>query len=226
MKVTAIILSAGKGKRMNSAISKQYLIINDKPLIYYTLRAFEASIVDDVVIVAGKDDIEYIRSEITEKYGFNKVRNIVSGGKERYHSSYNGILAADDSDYVLIHDAARPCITPGKINDLVEYVKKYKACILGVPVKDTIKISDGDGKVLNTPDRSKLWQIQTPQGFEREKILAAYNNMIMEEDYSITDDSMVIEKYSDIKVHIIDGEYTNIKVTTQEDMRIVNDLIK
>lgn len=226
MKVTAIILSAGKGKRMNSAISKQYLIINDKPLIYYTLRAFEASVVDDVVIVAGKDDIEYIRSEITEKYGFNKVKNIVSGGKERYHSSYNGILAADDSDYVLIHDAARPCITPGKINDLVEYVKKYKACILGVPVKDTIKISDGDGKVLNTPDRSKLWQIQTPQGFEREKILAAYNNMIMEEDYSITDDSMVIEKYSDIKVHIIDGEYTNIKVTTQEDMRIVNDLIK
>lgn len=226
MKVTGIILSAGKGKRMNSTISKQYMILNGKPLIYYTLKAFETSIIDDIIIVTGAEDKDYIQNEIVEKYGFKKVGKITAGGKERYNSSYNGILAAVDADYVLIHDAARPCITRAKINELIHSVKQYKACILGVPVKDTIKIANENGEVADTPDRNKLWQIQTPQAFDRELILDAYHKMIAKKDYLVTDDSMVMEKFSGIKVHIIDGEYTNIKVTTPEDMRIVEEMIK
>ena len=226
MKVTSIILSAGKGKRMNSSISKQYMMLNGKPLIYYTLKAFETSITDDIIIVTGADDKDYIRNEIVEKYEFKKISKIVSGGKERYNSSYNGILAADDADYVLIHDAARPCITQANIDELIHNVKQYKACIPGVPVKDTIKIVNENGEVTDTPDRNKLWQIQTPQAFDRELILDAYHKMIAKKDYLVTDDSMVVEKFSDIKVRIIVGEYTNIKVTTPEDMRIVEKMIK
>lgn len=226
MKVTSIILSAGKGKRMNSNISKQYMMLNGKPLIYYTLKAFELSNTDEIIIVTGEDDKDYMWHEIVEKYGFKKVGKIVTGGKERYNSSYNGILAANDADYVLVHDAARPCITSTKIDELIDSVKEYKACIPGVQVKDTIKIVNENGEIVDTPDRNKLWQIQTPQAFERAVILAAYKKMIANNDYLVTDDSMVVEKFTDIKVHIITGEYTNIKVTTPEDMRIVEEMIK
>lgn len=226
MKVTGIILSAGKGKRMNSNISKQYLMLNGKPLIYYTIKSFENSNIDDIIVVTGPGDEDYIKDEIVEKYKFKKVSKIATGGRERYNSSYNGILTAQGSDYVLIHDAARPCISSSLINEIIHDVKQYKACIPGVPVKDTIKISDENGDVADTPDRNKLWQIQTPQAFDRELILEAYNKMIEKEDYLVTDDSMVFEKYSDIKVHIVNGEYTNIKVTTPEDMRIVEEMIK
>lgn len=226
MKVTGIILSAGKGKRMNSNISKQYLMLNGKPLIYYTIKSFENSNIDDIIIVTGTGDEDYIKNEIVERYNFQKVSKIATGGKERYNSSYNGILAAQGSDYVLIHDAARPCISSSLINEIIRDVKQYKACVPGVPVKDTIKIADENGDVADTPDRNKLWQIQTPQAFDRELILEAYNKMIEKEDYLVTDDSMVFEKYSDIKVRIVNGEYTNIKATTPEDMRIVEEMIK
>lgn len=226
MKVTAIILSAGKGKRMNSRISKQYMLINDKPLLYYTLMAFENSNADEIVIVADVNDITYIQNNIIDKYGITKVSKVVQGGKERYNSSYNGILAAEDADYVLIHDAARPCITSGKINELIDSVETFKACILGVPVKDTIKISDNENNVVSTPERNYLWQIQTPQAFERQGILDAYNNMFSGHDEPVTDDSMIVEKFSDRKVHILNGEYTNIKVTTPEDMWFIEELIK
>lgn len=225
MKVTAIILSAGKGKRMNSRISKQYMLINNKPLLYYTLMAFQNSSVDDIIIVADENDMIYIQNDIIDKYGITKVSKVVLGGKERYNSSYNGILAAENSDYVLIHDAARPCITSGKINELIDSVETFKACILGVPVKDTIKISDNESNVVSTPERNYLWQIQTPQAFERQGILDAYNRMFSGCDEPVTDDSMVIERFSDKKVHILNGEYTNIKVTTPEDMRFVKELI-
>lgn len=225
MKVAAIILSAGKGKRMNSRISKQYMLIKNKPLLYYTLMAFQNSSVDDIVIVADENDMIYIQDDIIDKYGITKVSKVVRGGKERYNSSYNGILAAENADYVLIHDAARPCITSGKINELIDSVETFKACILGVPVKDTIKISDNESNVVSTPERNYLWQIQTPQAFERQGILDAYNRMFSGCDEPVTDDSMVVERFSDKKVHILNGEYTNIKVTTPEDMRFVKELI-
>lgn len=226
MKSTAIILSAGKGTRMNSDVSKQYIPINGKPLLYYSLYAFERSLVDEMIVVVGENDIEYVQHEIVEKYEITKAKMVIAGGKERYESSYKGILAAEGADYVLIHDAARPCITIEKINELVEEVSRWKACILAVPVKDTIKISDSKNKVKMTPDRNFLWQVQTPQAFDRNILIAAYEEMMCKGDKTMTDDSMVIEKYSDEKVQILQGEYTNIKATTPEDMRVLANVIK
>lgn len=226
MKVTAVILSAGKGTRMGSDVPKQYLNINGKPMLYYTLRTFENSNVDELVIVTGKDDIEYVRSEIVCKYDIKKVKGIVEGGKERYNSSYNGIIAATGADYILLHDAARPCITTGKINELINEVKKYGACILGVPVKDTIKLVDKQNKVTESLRRDMLWSIQTPQAFLRDDMIKAYKIMFENSMDNITDDSMVMEKFGNKKVKVLLGEYNNIKATTPEDMRVLEEILK
>lgn len=226
MKVTAVILSAGKGTRMGTEIPKQYMEIHEKPMLYYTLKAFENSDVDNIVIVAGEDDIDYVKENIVSEYKIDKVRDVVAGGAERYHSSYNGIMAADGADYVLLHDAARPCITPHKINLLIEKVKKEGDCILGVPVKDTIKIVDGNNVVCETPQRDKLWSIQTPQAFTRNDIVNAYRLMFQNDYKDITDDAMVMERFGEKKIKVMMGEYTNIKATTLEDMRFLEEFLK
>lgn len=222
---TAIILAAGSGKRMNSNTSKQYMNIEGYPVLYYTLKAFEKSEVENIVVVCGKDDVEYVRKEIIDKYKINKIKNVVSGGKERYESSYNGIVAAGDSDYVMIHDAARPCVSVSVINELIRETKDNNACIVGVPVKDTIK-RVSDKVIVESLNREELYQIQTPQCFRKDLLIDAYKKMIDNNDYSMTDDSMVIEKYTNCKVRIIMGEYTNIKLTTPEDMLIIKEFIK
>ena len=225
-KVTAIILSAGKGRRMNSDISKQYMLFLGKPIIYYTIRAFLDSNVDDIILVTGSEDVDFVKEGILCKYGMTEKVKVVEGGKERFDSSYNGIMAAADADYVLIHDGARPCILPESINTLIEHVKKNDACIMGVPVKDTIKVVDKDNNVEDTPDRNTLWQVQTPQAFKRNVIIEAYEKMYDSGDKNITDDSMVVENYSDKKVEIVMGDYSNIKVTTPEDMGLLEAFLK
>ena len=165
----AIVLAAGQGKRMNSKVQKQYLLIKEKPVLYYTLRAFENSfLISEIILVTGKDEISYCQQEIVEKYGFSKVRKIVPGGKERYHSVYEGIKAIDQADYVLIHDGARPFVDEEIIERVCASVEEHKACVVGMPVKDTIKISDQEGFAAQTPDRRLVWQVQTPQTFEYE----------------------------------------------------------
>lgn len=161
----AIVLAAGQGKRMESKIRKQFLLLNGKPLITYSLKAFEESRVDRIVLVTGEDEIPYCRKEIVEKYGFSKVAAVIAGGRERYHSVYEGLKAAGDAEYVLIHDGARPLLTEKIIDRAIKGAKEYGACAAGMPVKDTIKFSDADNFVASTPDRSRLWQIQTPQAF-------------------------------------------------------------
>lgn len=226
MNVTAVILSAGVGRRMGGKIPKQYMDVDGKPLLYYTIKAFEDSRVDGIIIVTGASDIEYVKREIVDNYSLKKVERIIAGGKERYNSSYNGLKAAQNADYVLLHDGARPCISSGKINDIIENVLIFGACIPGVPVKDTIKISDDKMNVLQTPPRKAMWQIQTPQAFKREMIISAYEKMLRDDEVCITDDSMIIEKYSDSPVKIVMGEYSNIKVTTPEDICTVEQIIK
>lgn len=224
--VAAVILSAGKGKRMKSDISKQYMLFDNKPIIYYTIKAFIESRVDRIILVTGKEDIEYVRRDILSKYGFDDSVSLVEGGRERFDSSFNGVKAAEGSDYVLIHDGARPCIMPEDINDIIEHVKENGASVMGVPVKDTIKILNSANEVVDTPDRNTLWQIQTPQAFEWGIIYNAYNKMYEYGDKSITDDSMVVEKYSEKKVKIIAGKYSNIKVTTPEDIGLLEQFLK
>ena len=221
-KTVAILLSAGVGKRMNSDVPKQYMRINDKEILYYTIKAFEESKVDEIVIVTAKEDIEYCRNEIVDKYEFKKVKKIVSGGRERYNSVCNGLKSIDEVDYVLIHDGARPCVLKDDINNMILCVQENKACIMAVNAKDTIKIVR-DGYIDSSPDRSMMWQAQTPQAFEYVKIKRAYNKLIEEEIYkeiNITDDASVWSLFNEEKVKIYEGKYTNIKITTPEDIEI------
>lgn len=221
-KYAAIVLAAGSGKRMNSKVHKQYLIIQDRPVLYYSLKAFEDSAVDEIVLVVGKGEEEFCRKEIVDKYGISKVKAIVEGGKERYHSVFEGLKQTRDADYVLIHDGARPFVNQDIIRRCMQEVQKYQACVVGMPVKDTIKIADEEGYAKQTPDRKNVWMIQTPQTFSYALIYEAYEEMLKTEDTAITDDAMVLERIKGKKSKLIEGSYRNIKITTPEDLLIAN----
>ena len=214
-KYTAIVLSAGKGSRMGSSVHKQYLLLCGRPVIYYTLKAFEESPVDEIVLVTGEGEEEYCRKEIVEKYKLHKVTKIVKGGKERYHSVFQGLSACEHTDYVLIHDGARPFIGQEVIRHIMDEVQKKHACIAAVPVKDTIKKVDENGKVEDTPPRKSLYTVQTPQAFSYSLIYDSYQKMIADGREDVTDDAMVVEAYGKV-----DGSYRNFKITTPEDLEM------
>ena len=225
MKTVAVVLAAGSGSRMKSDVKKQYLDIGGKPLIYYSLKAFEESPVDDIVLVVSRGDFEFVRSEIVEKFGFDKVKAIVEGGLYRYHSVRLGLMAAeDDYDYAFIHDGARPFLTKDIILRALDGARNYGACVVGMPVKDTIKICDEDGFAVSTPNRDRTWMIQTPQTFSFKLIKDLYMRLDREEEeliakgVNITDDAMVVEYFTDRKVKLVEGSYNNIKITTPEDI--------
>ena len=224
--ITAIVLAAGKGSRMHSEMPKQFMEISGKPIIYYSLMAFEKSAVTDIVLVTGKDYIEYCKCDIVEKYQLKKVKKVVEGGTERYWSVRNGLQAAKGADYVMIHDGARPCVTNDIIERSIEEVQQIGACTVGVPVKDTIKIVDDNGFGVETPARNYLWQVQTPQSFCYEEIVKAYRIMEQKEDKDITDDTMIMERYLGVKTKVIQGDYCNIKVTTNEDLYLLENFLK
>lgn len=222
-KFTAIVLSGGTGKRMNSNIPKQYLMLKDKPVLAHSLLAFEKSPVDDVVIVCGAGDEEYIIKEFVEKYGLTKVSAVCAGGAERFNSVYNGLKACKDTDYVLIHDGARPYVTDEIIKRNIEEVQKYKAVVTSVKATDTVKIADDDGFVVSTPERKSVYFMQTPQTFEYSLALNSYSKLIEELNkdvkVQVTDDAQVVEMYSDTKVKLIEGDYSNIKITVPKDLQ-------
>ena len=219
---TAIVLAAGKGSRMNSDIPKQYMKINGREVLYYSLKVFEDSLVDDIILVVGKEDIDFCRNNIVEKYNINKVVNIVAGGEERYWSVKNGLNTAVGADYVLVHDGARPCIDIGMVHRLMKEVLVSNACTVGVPAKDTIKIVDSNNYGIDTPDRKTLWQVQTPQCFLYDELLAAYDEMEKTNCNNITDDTMIVERFLDRKSKLIMGDYKNIKITTPEDILVAD----
>ena len=250
----AIVLAGGKGTRMNSDIPKQFLTIGGKPLISYSLDVFEKSpLIDAVIIVTSQDYTSYMKDLVKEN-DYKKIAGIALGGKERYDSVYSGLqliqslggsgvkqLSGDKEqldnvkgycqmsgeDYIFIHDGARPCITAQIISNCMQDVIKYKACVAAVPVKDTIKVADKAGMSVNTPDRSTLWQIQTPQVFEASLIKEAYDRLYNDTTASsITDDAMVVERYMDRTVKMTMADYKNIKVTTPEDMDIAGIFLK
>lgn len=230
---TAIVLAAGQGKRMNSKVHKQYLLLDNKPILYYSLHTLEESFVDDIVLVVGKGEQDYCRKEIIEKYGLTKIRAVVEGGKERYHSVANGLQAIGWScDYVFIHDGARPFLDESILHRAYESAVTDKACAVGMPVKDTVKIADDNGFVESTPPRARVWQIQTPQVFERRLIGEAYRNLIIEEKrmvergVAITDDAMVVEYFMQTPVRLVEGSYKNIKITTPEDLEVAKIFLK
>jgi len=232
MKTAAIVLAAGRGSRMQSDIAKQYMLLDGKPLIYYSLQAFEQSMIDEVVLVTSSEDISYCQEEIVNKYHFKKVKRIVAGGAERYHSVHNGLEAIKECDYAFIHDGARPFVTEDIISRALESVRQDNACVVGMPAKDTIKIADSKGFVFDTPDRTRTWIVQTPQVFSYDLILKAYRQLIEQEEslkekgVLVTDDAMVVEYFTQYKVKLVEGTYQNIKITTPEDLLIAEVFLK
>lgn len=228
MKCTAIILAAGQGKRMKTKVQKQFLMLQGKPLLYYSLACFQKSDeIQEIVVVTGKESIDYCRSEIIEKYGFTKVKSIAEGGKERYDSVYAGLEACSaDTDYVFIHDGARPFVTEDIIKRTKEVAVTYQACIAGMPSKDTVKIIDENNMVSATPERSRVWSVQTPQVFLYSLIKEAHDTARSVSMQEITDDAMVVEQYKNTPVHIVEGAYENIKITTPEDILVAEKILE
>lgn len=232
IRTTAIVLAAGQGKRMHSDVHKQYLLIRDKPVLYYSLKAFEDSVIDDIVLVVGEGEEDFCQREILDQYGFRKIRAVICGGKERYHSVAYGIRCINwECGYIFIHDGARPFIDDAIIDRAFEEAKRSGACAVGMPVKDTIKIADKNGYVESTPDRSRVWQIQTPQVFEKPLIASAYEKLLAEEKelsaygVTVTDDAMVVEFFMNTPVKLVQGSYQNIKITTPEDLKIAETFV-
>ena len=228
MKVTAIVLAGGSGERLGSDIPKQYIDLGGKPVLAHSLAAFEASLAGEIIIVAGSG-YEDAAEEIATSYNISKFTKAVTGGAERYDSVLAGLRAADGCDFVLIHDGARPFITVATINHMIEEVVKYGAAIAGMPSKDTVKIADKDGFIESTTDRSRTWNVATPQCFEYAKILAAYEKIIGDEtrDKSlITDDAFVFaEAFPEAKIRLVEAGYGNIKITTPEDIEYARFLV-
>ena len=223
---TAIVLAGGSGRRMNSDIPKQYMMLKGKPVIYYSLKAFQDNLhIDDIILVTSDHYIEYVKKNILDDT-LDKVSKVIQGGVERYDSVWEGLKCIKKSGYVFIHDGARPCISQKLINDCYEAVVEDGACIAAVPVKDTIKIADSEGYAAKTPDRNTLWQIQTPQSFSYPLVYEAYRKMLADEDSAITDDAMVVERMTNQPVKLIEGNYRNIKITTPEDMLIAEMYLK
>lgn len=224
---TAIVLAAGSGRRMQFPQPKQFMMLGEKPLLWYSLQAVERSeIIDDCILVTGAEYISYVKTEIVERYGFRKIREITAGGSERYESVYSGLKALKEaSGYVFIQDGARPFLTEEILRDTYEAVCRYGACVAAVPVKDTVKIADGEGFAVQTPNRSLVWAVQTPQVFEAGLIRQAYDMLferleeLKERGVAVTDDAMVAETMLGTRVKLVKASYENIKITTPEDRK-------
>ncbi|MBR1439696.1 MAG: 2-C-methyl-D-erythritol 4-phosphate cytidylyltransferase [Lachnospiraceae bacterium] len=228
----AILLAAGSGTRMKSIEKKQYMLLKDRPILYYALKALEDSYVSGIFLVVNAGDEDLVRRDYVEKYGFTKVMDIVAGGNERYHSVLRGLEAAENYrtahsltfDRVLIQDSARPFLTKDILQRVSDTLDTHPACVVGMPVKDTIKIADENGMVDHTPNRNLVWAVQTPQAFSYDLALSAYRKLgereqeLLDQGIVITDDAMVVETLTDTRIRLVQGSYENIKITTPEDL--------
>lgn len=237
---TAVILAAGSGRRMNSTVAKQFMLLGGKPLIFYALNAIEQSeIIDDCILVTGKEDIEYVKKEIVERFSFHKVDCVIEGGDERYASVAKamkvierGELRVQNQDgLVFVHDGARPFLTEEILQNTYRDACLYHACVAAVPSKDTIKIADEAGFAKTTPDRKWVWNVQTPQVFDTSLITSAYSELMLrleelkEKGIAVTDDAGVVELFGNCKIRLSQGSYENLKITTPEDLIWAESLI-
>ena len=220
-----VIVAAGTGSRMNIGINKQFIKLEGKEIIAYTIEKFyNNSNIEDIVVVVKEDESEFFKKEILDKYNFKNVK-IAYGGKERQDSVYNGLKLLDEKcDVVLIHDGARPFVSDKIIDKSIEEAKEHKAIVVGVPVKDTIKVIDNDKNIVDTPKRSVLWAVQTPQTFDYNILIDAYKDAFKNKFYG-TDDAMLVERIG-YKVKMLEGSYNNIKITTQEDLNIGSQILR
>ena len=218
--VSAIILVAGNSTRYGQNRNKNFENVNGKTVLAYSLSAFDKNTyIDDIIIATKEDEIEKVK-EIVLKEKINKNVKFVIGGKTRKDSVYNCIKKSD-SDLVIIHDGARPVIKQEYITNCIQDLQKYKGVTVGVKSKDTIKITDENNIVVNTTQRANTWIIQTPQAFNRKVLLGTHEKY---QNSDVTDDCMLLEK-DNHDVKIIEADYTNIKITTYEDINFVKDFL-
>ena len=222
---SVVIVSAGRGSRMKADINKQFLKLQNKEVIAHTIDKFyNNENIGEIIVVVIEDEAEFFKINIIEKYGYKNIK-IAFGGSERQDSVYNGLKMVDENcKIVLIHDGARPFVNNETIDSAIESAKENKCVIVGVPVKDTIKVIDENNNVCDTPDRSTLWSIQTPQVFDYSLIMKAHEKA-REDNYYGTDDSMLMEYFGQ-KVKVVEGSYNNIKITTPEDLKIGEEILR
>jgi 2-C-methyl-D-erythritol 4-phosphate cytidylyltransferase len=213
---------------MGGEIKKQFLMLGGMPIFLHSIRTMQESpIITDIVVVVHKDDVDVVRG-LLDQYGCaEKVRRVAVGGKERVHSVARGLESIDwPCDYVFIHDCARPFLDQPTLGRLFDTVQITKACVAGMPSKDTVKIVDENCDVETTPNRASVWIVQTPQVFELDLIRNAYRKALAQEDclasrgITLTDDAMVVELSGEFRVRMVMATYRNIKITTPEDLVI------
>lgn len=227
MKAVAVIPSAGAGMRMGGDRAKQFLKLEERPLLALTLEKFQSSpAIDGIILVSPSEDVEYCKKSIIDKYNFNKVKKVIAGGKRRQDSVRLGIEASEgEYGLVLIHDGVRPFIDTGLIQRAVDAAMENRAVITALPAKETAKKVGEGGFVIKTYERKLLWLVQTPQVFRYEDIMAAHQKALVEGWDEVTDDALLIEKVG-IPVKVILGSEYNIKVTTPHDMKLARLLIE
>ena len=217
-KISAVILAGGSGSRMAGSMPKQYLEIGGKPILNYSIDMFEnAECVNEIILVVPHGQVEYCRQTIVASSNYAKITQVIEGGTTRQESSLKGILVTDSaSDFVMIHDGARPFVHVEEINEMAKELAGKNAIIMAVPVKDTIKKVSTLKEIAETLDRSNLWAAATPQAFKRDLIIKAHEKAL-ENGCQATDDASLVEIFGE-KVHILEGNYMNIKITTKEDL--------
>lgn len=228
MNATVLVPAAGMGRRMGAAINKQYLQLGGRPILARTLELFERHpAIDSIYPIIPAEEIDFFKKHILPDSGLTKLAGIIPGGKERQDSVRNGLqqlqLTATKSDsIVLVHDGVRPLFNPELISDLIETAVLKGGAVIGVPVKDTIKEVENE-LIFATPDRSRLWQIQTPQAFRFELLFLAYQKAT-EDNFRGTDDASLVERLG-VQPVVIEGDYRNIKITTPEDLLIAEAML-
>ena len=226
MATIALIPAAGMGKRMQAGMNKQYLQVGGMPILARTVAVFEqAPFVDAIYIISPADEVHYCEREVVAAFGYTKVKGVIVGGAERQHSVINGLRAmeADDEDVVLIHDGVRPFVSVHVLQRAIEVARTTDGALVAVPAKDTIKMVE-NGIIRETPPRETLWLAQTPQAF-RYGVIRAAHELAEAEDFLGTDDASLVERLGK-EIHIVLGDYRNIKITTPEDLVLAEAFLK
>lgn len=226
MTTVAIVLAAGEGKRMGAGCNKVFLPLAGKPVLAYSLEAFDRSpCIDGIIVVGRVEECEKMEKEFLIRYPCRKLLSVTAGGATRQQSVWQGLqLLPAHCTKVAIHDGARPLVTAAIIERVLKAVTAAAGAIAAVPVKDTIKQADVNGFVTATPDRSTLWAIQTPQAFDRSQLVKCYAQA-QKEQYTGTDDASLVERYGG-SVQVVQGSYQNIKITTPEDIPVAVALLQ
>lgn len=234
-RVAVVIVAAGRGLRMGTDVPKQYLKLNEKPVLWHTVRAFSRSCCDDIIVVCPKGDEEYVRSTILEGVT-DKLKAVIAGGNERFDSCRLGVETAaklsERPDYVLVHDGVRALISDDVIDSVLTGLDEHGICCPGVAPKDTIRLMGDGGCASQTLERSSLRIIQTPQGFKAADIISAYRKFASDSAGgtairgSITDDAMLVAHYENKKIYLTEGSYENIKITTPEDILLAEQILR